>query len=97
MEYCFQRSVPKIIKYPKLVPLFGSFTPQVSNRNRRYVYFVRQTQEGIPLHETERISKLKMPAYVLVGCTSGRVLMSLGLQLEVFASHLLVFAFLRHD
>ncbi|XP_045502201.1 dynein axonemal heavy chain 10 [Colias croceus] len=80
--YTVIRSVPRIIQYPKLVPIFGAFTPQVANRNRRYIYFVRQTQEEIPLLETERLTKLKMSEYILLGSVNGKVLMSLGLQLK---------------
>lgn len=77
-----QRPVPRIIQYPKLVPVFGAFVPQVTHRNRRYLYFIRQTQDEIPLSDSDYKTKLKMPEYVLVGLTSGKVLMSLGLQLK---------------
>ncbi|XP_059059014.1 dynein axonemal heavy chain 10 [Achroia grisella] len=80
--YTVIRSVPRIIKYPKLIPIFGAFTPQVIQRNRRYLYFVRQTPQGIPLAETDRLTMLTMSQYILVGSTSGKVLTSLGLQLR---------------
>ncbi|CAK1584360.1 unnamed protein product [Parnassius mnemosyne] len=80
--YTVVRSVPRIIQYPKLLPLFGAFTPQVVNRNRRYIYFLRQSQEGVPMAETDYVTKLKMPEYILTGCASGKVLMSLGMQLK---------------
>ncbi|KAM3960300.1 LOW QUALITY PROTEIN: dynein heavy chain at 89D [Aphomia sociella] len=80
--YTVIRSVPRIIKYPKLIPIFGSFTPQVTHRNRRYLYFVRQTPEGVPLAETDRLTTLAMPQYILVGSTTGKVLTSLGVHLR---------------
>ncbi|KAL4712607.1 hypothetical protein ACJJTC_007202 [Scirpophaga incertulas] len=76
------RSVPRVIKYPKLVPVFGAFTPQKTHRNRRYIYFVRQAPEGIPLAETPERTMLQMPKYILTGSTTGKILMSLGLRLR---------------
>ncbi|XP_028025407.1 dynein heavy chain 10, axonemal [Bombyx mandarina] len=76
------RSVPRVIQYPKLIPTFGALTPQLAQRNRRYIYFIRQTQGEIPLAESSYLTMLKMPDYVLTGITSGKVLMSLGLQLK---------------
>nr|XP_034835442.1 dynein heavy chain 10, axonemal [Maniola hyperantus] len=80
--YTVIRSVPRIIQYPKLVPIFGGLTPLNTHRNRRYLYFTRQIQDEIPLDETPKMTKLKMPKYILVGCISGKVLMSLGSQLK---------------
>lgn len=78
----FQRPVPRIIKYPKLIPIFGALDPKLANRNRRYFYFLRHGPEAIPLAETDLITKLKMPEYIIAGCASGRVLMSLSMQLK---------------
>ncbi|XP_063540762.1 dynein axonemal heavy chain 10 [Cydia strobilella] len=80
--YTIIRPVPRIIKYPKLVPIFGAFTPQVSNRKCRYIYFVRLAPHGIPLAATPQITMATMPDKFLVGILSGKVLMSLGLQLK---------------
>ncbi|XP_075981627.1 dynein heavy chain at 89D [Anticarsia gemmatalis] len=80
--YTITRAVPRVIQYPKLIPSFGDFTPQSTLRNRRYVYFIRHTQDGVPLFANSRITKLRMPDFMLSGITSGRVLVSLGVQLR---------------
>lgn len=74
--------MPKVIKYPKLLPIFGVFDPQEVIRNRRYMYFVRQSRSAVPLWENAAVSMLKMPEYFVVGSTTGKVLTSMKLQLE---------------
>ncbi|KAF9819085.1 hypothetical protein SFRURICE_000750 [Spodoptera frugiperda] len=80
--YTVVRSVPRVIQYPQLIPIFGELTPQLAHRNRRYIYFLRQIQEPIPLGDTDRYSMLKMPDYFLTGVFTGKVLMSLGVHLK---------------
>ncbi|KAF9424732.1 hypothetical protein HW555_000033, partial [Spodoptera exigua] len=80
--YTVVRSVPRVIKYPKLIPIFGELTPQLAHRNRRYLYFLRQTQDPIPLSAKEMYTTLKMPDYFLTGVFTGKVLMSLGVHLK---------------
>ncbi|KAJ2948630.1 hypothetical protein O0L34_g7885 [Tuta absoluta] len=75
------RSIPRIIQYPKLIPQFGAFTPQNTYRNRRYIYFVRQTQEEVPYFDKSEAAA-RMPEYILTGSTTGKVLGSLGTQLK---------------
>lgn len=82
MLILLQRQIPKIIQYPKLEATFGAFTPQNTHRSRRYLYFVRQCQEGIPLDESDEKTIAKMPEFVLLGCLSGKALVNLGLQLR---------------
>ncbi|KPJ04007.1 Dynein heavy chain 10, axonemal [Papilio xuthus] len=80
--YTVVRPVPRLIKYPKLIPIFGALDPKLANRNRRYFYFLRHGPEAIPLAENDHITKLKMPEYIITGCASGKVLMSLSMQLK---------------
>ncbi|XP_049877279.1 dynein axonemal heavy chain 10 [Pectinophora gossypiella] len=79
--YTVIRSIPRIIQYPKLVPIFGACTPEMIKRDRRYLYFVRQTQEEIPLFPREEM-KARMAEFVLTGSLTGKLLMSLGIQLK---------------
>ncbi|XP_068620608.1 LOW QUALITY PROTEIN: dynein axonemal heavy chain 10 [Battus philenor] len=80
--YTVVRPVPRIIQYPKLIPISGAFIPKVINRNRRYIYFVRQSTDGIPLAEHSEVTMLQMPEYILSGYISGKVLMSMSMQLK---------------
>ncbi|XP_041985040.1 dynein axonemal heavy chain 10 [Aricia agestis] len=85
--YTVVRSVPRMVQYPKLIASFGALTPQTVDRDRKYIYFIRQCQDEIPVAEDGCTTRLRMPEYVLVGSTSGRILMSLGMQLkETFIS-----------
>ncbi|XP_026741363.1 dynein heavy chain 10, axonemal [Trichoplusia ni] len=77
--YTITRQVPRIIQYPRLIPIFGALTPQTAHRSRRYLYFVRLTQDGIPLSDNDRLTTLKMSDYFLTGVTTGKVLTYLGL------------------
>nr|XP_049701305.1 dynein axonemal heavy chain 10 [Helicoverpa armigera] len=80
--YTIVRSVPRVIQYPKLIPVFGELTPQLAHRHRRYLYFLRQTQKGIPLNESDKFTNLRMSDYILTGVFTGKVLTSLGLHLK---------------
>lgn len=48
-----------------------------SNPKNRFIYFYRKTDEGIPYFDNEGIAEKEMPAYFLVGLSTGSVLHSL--------------------
>lgn len=56
---------------------FGNFNNENLQKNRRYVYFVRLTEEVIPNFETEEEANAIMPQYVLVGSCMSNLLQSI--------------------
>jgi hypothetical protein len=60
-----------VIQAPRLHVQFGCIPPDEIVKKRRYVYFLRSCQEGIPPMESMDNARAEMPMNFLVGSCMG--------------------------
>jgi len=61
---------------------FGSILLEDIVKSRRYVYFLRSSQEGIPPMESTEAATAEMPRYFIIGSCSGHFLRHIQLILK---------------
>ncbi|XP_069678773.1 dynein axonemal heavy chain 10-like [Periplaneta americana] len=65
------RIVEKVVQAPMLHGYFGSIPREEMVKNRRYIYFLRTNEEGIPLLESNEDAIAEMPTYIIAGSCTG--------------------------
>lgn len=66
-----------MVKTPQFHGHFGTLTKYNVSKQRRFVYFVRKTADGIPCLDMMEEAISEMPGHFQVGCTSADMLQTL--------------------
>lgn len=72
-----QKILEKVVKTPQFHGHFGTLTKYNVNKQRRFVYFMRKTADGIPCLDMMEEATSEMPGHFQVGCTSEDMLQTL--------------------
>lgn len=74
----FQKTIERVVHAPQLHGHLGMLDDnERSAPGRQYVYFLRVSEEGIPLPEGPGDAYAEMPRHFIVGCTSSNFIGSM--------------------
>jgi len=71
VDVLLQRILHKVVQAPRLHAQFGHIPSDELAKNRRYVYFLRSCQEGIPLMVSAEDAEALMPRHFIIGSCTG--------------------------